>query len=270
MAPALALILLVAQAPPTLTHKFDQNELTKVIKVFETYCGAKIELDPHYKARRISLKLNNATLPAALQTIANDLGAVVVTKAADHYELLPVWKRDLRAKLDSTEVPNLQQAMGLATLRETLVLVGNVARVNIVVDPALDLGKNTMDLMVTGVSLRQLLDLVTAPNELAYELRYGVVFVARPARLKQLPLRLGVPTPGDKRITAEFKGVTLDKALAEIAKQADLAIEPPAPLPDTKLKLAFRGLTADQALAVLTLPLGLKVEKTKKGLRVVP
>jgi hypothetical protein len=268
MACTLALVLLVAQAPPTLTLKYDKVPLTKALEVFETYCGAKIELDPLYKSRKTSLQLDKVTLPAALQTIANDLKAVVVPKGRDHFEILPGWKRDLRAKLDEKEVPNLQQPMGLATMRDTMVLVGNVTGVDIVVDPALDLGQNTMDLMVAGVTLRQLLDLTTASNELAYDLRYGVVFVARPARLKQLPLALDVPLPRDKKITAEFKGETLDKALAEVAKQSGLAIAPPAPLPETKLRLALRDVTPDQALAVLTLPLGLKVEKAEKGLQV--
>jgi type II secretory pathway component GspD/PulD (secretin) len=259
---------------PRISVRFTKEDVSKVIEVFGLYSGTTIDLDPLYAHRRIDLALDNASLEAALKEVAAKLGAKVGRLPAGGFRIVPPWKAAFFEKLQNRKIAIDHPApLPIASI---LSGVAKRAGVPAVLDPALRTNR-TGELHVKDVTAAQALDLLTAPNELGWDLRYGVVFIATPARLKALPAVAAFASAALPKRSVKLACV--DASLSEGLRQLQAAggptitidLEAVKAVEAAKVTCAVKGLANYHALALMLLPHGLSAIVEEGGrIRVIP
>ncbi len=233
------------------------------------------------KARESLLASGKTALPAAALRLAERRDAKRVDALAELVFELKRAGRDVEAgavlaRLAGTEIEVDFKEAGLASvvdyLREFLI-------VNIVADPdAAKALESRVTLALKGVKARAVLERALAPAGLDYDVRLGVLYLARPERLWKadagLPAaaawrsqELDAPGRGiaDKldaiKVDLDLKEATLD-ALVEFLREIsglNLAVAEAAKKDAAPVTLRLHDLPMGRVLELATLPRGLDV-----------
>lgn len=101
------------------------------------------------------------------------------------------------------------------------------------------------------------------PLGLAFDVRFGVIFIASPERLASLPVTAPSlpPALASKSVTLSFSGLPLSEALDTLARLKGIEIVLSSRIAEQvaagRVTLAFRGVGLPDALALLLAPRGL-------------
>ena len=152
------------------------------------------------------------------------------------------------------------------SLGNVLSLLRAAADIDIVVDHAVP-SKNVIVLSAHQITARQALDLMLTPNELAWEKRYGVIFVSTAKRMAQLPEKSPFPDPAPhKAIDLEFLNTPLSEVLRVLQRKlgVEFRASPGAEkaVREARVSVQAHGLNAPNAMALTLLPLGFVAEVT--------
>ncbi len=270
---ALALFALVAAAEePRITFQFENESAKKVCEVIATFAGIEVTLDPEYAEATVSLDMKNASIADTLAAMAKQLGAQV-----HGTRILPKWKRDYLVKLDAARAYEIEWQAGDITFHGAIQYFRSVTGLNFAMDQALLKDKSDLEieLHVDGVSVRQILDLLTEPNEMAWDLRYGAIFISTKNRLKKLP---ALPPWSDelldkRTVDLPFDGTAFPQTLNFLAAAAGarFAIAPADKdtVESIEITLSVSNVRVGDALALMLLPHGLTMKRNEDGVYVV-
>ena len=216
--------------------------------------------------------MNRHTLAIAVPALLLLSGFVFAreagTEAADED-----WKAAVRTSLGK----RVNLSFAETPLADAFKFLARYGEVGIVTDPHLDgivlPGGDGITLQADDISLKNVLSLITELKGLAWDLRWGVVFVSTAGRLKQLPKTGPEVAKGeeekdislrrklrDQKISFSFAGATLGQAFDFIRtlKKINIVFDP-AIAGETEgsfdLEVADRRL--DHAISLILLPRGL-------------
>jgi hypothetical protein len=293
---AFALAILTLSAGPVsaqekpLSFEFSESAFSEAVRVIATAAGVEISVEEDLAALPVTLSAKDIGLEACLALLAKLAGPDVEWRkvAEGKYAIarkVPEWKAALLAKLDAVRV-NLD--FKDTPVEEVARFLAEFSGASVAIDPEclaeMKPDERNLTLMAKEVSLRSALDLLTALKGLAWGPRWGVVFVAGPERMKELPAAL-LPAPAAEASEAEgtlrgklakllaldFAKLTLSEGLAFVAGQArmtirygDEAAEKYAQ--ETPVSVALQNVTVEQALSLLLLPRGFRAEVTEGAL----
>ncbi|MHC4339841.1 MAG: hypothetical protein ACYSX0_06480 [Planctomycetota bacterium] len=257
-----------------ISCRFTREDVSKIIEVFAIYSKTTIDLDPLYAHRQIDIALDDATLEDALKKVAWNFGAKVGRRAAGGYRIVPPWKAVMFERIEHRKISIDHQAP--LPIESILSAIGKLANAPFVFDPALKTNR-TGELHVKEVTASQVLDLLTAPNELGWELRYGVVFVSTPARLKALPARASFASARlpDKSLKLAYVEAPLTGVLRHLQTAGGLPItvdkRAAKAVQAVKVTCDLEELSFRHALALMLLPHGFSaVVEEGTRIRVIP
>jgi hypothetical protein len=270
---ALTLFVVVVTAEePRVTFQFEKESVAKILKVIETYAGKKVTLDPEYAEAKIALDLKNVTVPEALGRIARQLGAVVYGESS----IVPVWKRDVLVKLEKTRVHKLKFKANEIAFAEAIEYLRSLTGLNFALDPRLaDRKGQGIELRADNIPARSLLDLLCEPAEIAWDLRYGVIFLATKERINALPAVSPWKDKAlhEKRVDLPFDATAFPIALAylTVASGEKFTIAPGDKDAIEAIEVSFtvNKVRLGDALALLLLPNGCKLERNNDGVYVI-
>ena len=196
---ALVAILLIASIAGAeeerVTFAFDGATLKEATQFLKMLKGIDIDVAEELAKVVISLKVTDLEIGAALDLMGKlaDPNGKVEKLSDRHYRIFVEkpkadWKAVLGKKIDSTKV-NINFAD--TSIKDALHFLGSFAEVNIVIDPAIAEKKSEEELLVTlqadDIAVKNVFELITLTKGLAWDLRWGVVFVSLPERLQKLP-----------------------------------------------------------------------------------
>lgn len=239
-----------------VTFQFQDESLEKVVDVLKTLGGIPLTLDDELKGRTVTLDLKNVLVEDAVDRLAAAAGA---RRRGD--AILPEWKDNLLEELKKTKLHNLKLAQ--APLKDVAAYLRSVTGANFVVDGPL--ADRKIDLVVDDITVGQALDLAFGAHA-AWDLRWGVVYVATKPRLEELPAQ--VPLAGaklpDRRIDLPFQNTPLPQVVSYLTAATGVTLAVQAADKDAleamEVTAAASGLTIPQALALVLLPNGATTE----------
>ncbi len=296
MLAALTLLVLcgaTAAAEPKITLSVKDEPLRSVAMTIEKQSKLTVVVDRARADARITLSLEGVPVGTALARVAKAAGAEVVkltSKAAWIGRKLEVWERRLHASLVLTD---LDVNFDEKSLGKVLRYVAGEMGATIALDPEVTRTRQRNTLLVTlkmrQVRSRDLFDLVTRSLDLAWDVRYGVVFVSTKERLASLP-RHAEKLPRAGRLSDEqemlrrrlvvttvyhdFNGTSAVRAIRYLSKAPKIPLVIDA---DTEKALddaptviqKFEGINFRQMLDLVLIPRGFRYQPTKTGVKVL-
>jgi len=257
-----ALVFLLALQESTLTFDYKNVEVEKATEVIATYAGVQIELAPQFRGRSITLKANNSTVPDVLDRIGRQLGGSSKMLGGKRFRIAPDWQHAILGKLEEKKAHGL--AIDGMELRHVLEIVRTQCgvRAHATLDP-----KKRIALEADGVSYRTVLDRIAKAAGGAWELRYGIAYLATQKELADMPL---LPPEIEKRprLPLHFREKSIVDALIFLQAASKQPIQWPEKLPDRKVTVKAESVDLAQALALVLYPAGLTAEE-KDGVIVV-
>jgi len=249
-----------------LILSFDNATAETAAKLLKNDAGLKVQFAPQCKGKRIELQIRGLPAKSAIERIAEAFDCKAQHRGGMKWRVLPGWQIDLLKKLEGTRVVDL--AVDEMRLDQFLRLVRDQTRADIVLDPAIQASR-TITLQANNTNYRALLDLVTQPNEMRWELRYGVVFISTATRLKNMPIHPpAIPGTARTRVPINFDKVNLPAVCQMFQVLMGVRIEVPKEFAKTKVSAKVKRVRFDEALALLLYPVGLTVTEKESALTV--
>ncbi len=249
-------------APERLTFDYKNQPARKVVEVIGTFIRRKVVLDGEFGGEVVSLKLMKVEWPEGLRRLARVLGAEARPTVDGSWRIARAW----RFAVEKGLLSKVTIAAQGRTLGEIL-LAGSPVPI------ALDSGlaSRVIDLKVKNVTFAQALTLATEPQGLAWDIRWGVVFVTTPKRMNTLRRFPILPKLPKKDLRLPFHNTSLPRARDYLAAATGMKI-----VIDAKAKEAFEAgeitlkgeVDLRHALTVFTQPHGLRVI-TERGALVI-
>jgi hypothetical protein len=292
----LALILLcqvAAAEEPKVTLKVKDTPLLAVAKEIAKQSKLAVVVDPEQAKAKITVTLEGVPARKALARVATLAHTQVVRLASSAVWIgrsLEVWEKRIQATLVLT---TLRVNFKDKHLTKAFEFIKFETDVPIALDPEVKRTRESDTLVLTlkveKVRGRELLDLMAQSLDLAWDVRYGVVFVSTRKRLASLP-RLGMDPARDgrmkdweailrRRLSAErvfidFRGSSPESALRYLSKTRSVPIVIEDDI-KTALKEAamviqkVEDISLQQALDLVLVPRGFKYVPTKEGVKVL-
>ncbi|MHC4849829.1 MAG: STN domain-containing protein [Planctomycetota bacterium] len=262
MAVFTALLLAFSLQGQRLTFQFTNENVDQIIRVIETYAGAKVEVAAEYRGKKVSVQTANETVPDVLQKISIALGGASKKLGPDRFRIAPKWQHTILEKLEKNRVHGL--TMEDAELGQALRLFATQCgvRVHSTIDP-----KRKISFKADDVSYRTLLDTIAKAAGGSWQLRYGVAYLCSADQRKMLPVeppRIVKPPS----VPLLLKDKTIEEALSYLQTVTGRKFEWPEELPANKVTIQAKSITLDQALALVLYPAGLTAAE-KDGVIVV-
>jgi len=253
------------RAPARLTFDYENEPATKVVTVVATYVQRPIQLDGELAKRHPTLKLVGVAWPEGLHRIAKSIGGVARPRADGSWRVAPAWKFDVERLLERKVSADVR-GRGLGTTLRALAGPLPIA---------LDAGLEDREVRVQAVdlTLERVLAVVTQPEDLAWDVRWGGVLLATPARLAALPIAprfRGVP---DKTVKVAFLKMPLPQTrkYLENATGVRFVIAPEAADAFEAGRVTVSGkLALRHVLAAMLVPYDLTAKAVDGEIRVEP
>jgi len=258
-----AILLLVAQAAPKFSLDFKNEPVENVLRIVDSYAKARVDLAPEYAGRSITIKAQNATVPEALKFIAEDLGGEAKAIGEDRYRIAPAWQHAILEKLEKEKAAKL--VMEGVELGQALKLFRSqcAVQVHCTLDP-----KTKIRFSVEDGSYRAVLDAIAEAAGGAWELRYGVPYLATRTDFERMPL-LPPKLKKDPALPLHLQDRTLVQALGYLEAASGRAFVLPELVPERKVTAMAKSVTLSQALALVLYPVELSATESEKGAIVV-
>jgi len=176
--------------PPRLAQDGPKKDPTNA-ELIQAFLDGKPDAEKMLRAR------GAAALPALADARLRKRDAKDYEKLlALHFDLKrATWgDRPDAQELGSKLEKKMDMGVAGAGLEDTLAFIRDFTQINLVVDPGSD-SSGGGSLTLRDSSLRATLDSLTAPCELDYDFRYGVIWIARPDRLWADPKPVAPPAP---------------------------------------------------------------------------
>jgi hypothetical protein len=270
-----------------LSFEFAESTLAEAAKVLGVLANVEIVVEADLTAIPVTLRVKDLGLEACLALLAKLSGPDIEWRkeAEGKYRIarkVPEWKAALLAKLAETR---MDLDFADMPVEEVARFLSGLCGASVVIDPAwlgeTEAGERNLTLKVEEASLRESLDLLTVLKGLAWEARWGVVFIATKERLAGLPAAL-LPAPAAEQseadaalrarlaggIALDFDEAMLSEGLEFIRKAAkvdsvlsDEAVRKYAE--ETPISIRLADVTVEHALCVLLLPRGFRAAATE-------
>ena len=242
------------------TVSFDVRDRPLREVVEKAFDGLPVEVDPRYAGKKVTARSAARPVAQALEALAQGVGGRAFRRPSGAWAIVPAWKRSLLIKLEREAAVKLD-TIDPAALRPLLREISRRCGVPVVLDPDVR-SPPDVEIHVEDVSGAQALALLTDPGELAWDLRWGAVFVATPERLAELPavhpLRdKGLPA---REIDLPFDDTPLTLAFQFVKAASGVTVEPAKGHADEvgafDVTLIVSQVEVADALALMLLPLG--------------
>ena len=256
---AASILLLLAAAAAAFIIEVKDTLARQVVVELGLTSRADIRLDIAFRDKRITLKTKDLPIGSCLERLAESCGGKLFVHARD-FHIVPAWKHTLLSALYEKKITLGYENESASKLVQVIATHGAL---DLAIDPAFVDFKARI--VVQDMLLGQALDTILAQGKAAYDLRYGVVFVAGRKRLATL--RKLVPIPGaqslpDKPLRIQLTGSPL-AILEQATKQLGLALEIEGErraLGAGTTTVQTKRVTLAQLLACVLTPTGLKAE----------
>jgi len=261
-----SILLLLAAAAAGFTIDVKDTLARQVVVELGLTSRADIRLDIAFRDKLITLKTKDLPIAGCLEKLAEACGGKLFVFHARDYHIVPGWKHALLLKLYEKKVTLGYES---ESARKLASIVADASGLDIAFDPAFVDFK--AKIVVQDMLLGQALDTILAPGKAAYDLRYGVVFVATRKRLatlrKLVTIRGAENLPGDPlRIRLTDSPLAI---LERAQKQLGVALEIEGgrrTLGAGTMTVQTKTVTLEQLLACVLTPAGLKAEVSGKRL----
>ncbi len=292
----LALVLLcgvAAAADAKITLDVKDKPLRAVARDIAKQSKLAVIVGPLRADARITLTLEGVPVKQALARVASAARAQVVkltSKAVWIGRNLEVWEKRLHASLVLTR---LKVDFKDRHIVKALRFVAGEMGTTIALDPEVSRTRKRNTLMLTlkaaDIPSRDLFDRVAASLDLAWDVRYGVVFLSTKERLASLPRYGTKPPPAGRMTDAEsklrrrmavqtvyhdFNGTSAAKALRYLSKTLSvplvIAADVEKGLEDSSTVIQkFEGINFQQMLDLVLVPRGFGYQPTAKGVKIL-
>ena len=258
---AASTLLLLAVAAGAFTIDVKNALARQVVVELGLKSRADIRLDIAFGDTRITLKTDDLPVRSCLEKLAEACGGELFVLNARDYHIVPGWKHALLGKLHGKKITLDYERESAKKLVQVIATDGGL---DFAIDPAFADFKAR--LVVQDMTLVQALDTLLAQGKAAYDLRYGVVFVASRKRLAALPKRMPLVTPPrleKQRFRIDSHRRAASEILADIARQAGLTpkIETQLqPALKRNLTLRLRDAPIGHPLAAILVPANARAE----------
>jgi hypothetical protein len=269
-------------------YDFAERNIRSAVDFLAGYADLKVTFSEKalskMKGTNVSNRGNNVSMRDALCRLLFPLGFAwevkaegVVVGLAQVKSMETIEEKNRRLVKATTVSLNFEGT----PVTEALNFLSQCCTVPIHLDPVLMEQVSDAELLITlnvsGVTVKNALELITLTKSLAFDYRYGGVFVARADRLKVLP-RNALPeaTPDDKRwmkalrarleepVSFAFDSATVEQALDFIRtlKGLNIVIDPAASsqAEEAELTLSVSNVRMVDALALALLPRGFSMK----------
>jgi hypothetical protein len=233
---------IVLSRPRVEPPRFAQDEPKKeptTAELVQAFLDGKSDAEKAIRAR------GAAALPALADARLRKRDAKNYEKLlALHYDIKrATWSDPALAK--KLETMKMDLAVAGGSLDDMLDFIRDFTAVNLVVDPGSD-SKGGGSLKLSDSSLRATLDSLTAPCELDYDFRYGVLWIAKPERLwaEAKPAAPAAPLTDAQKKTAR---AWIDKLGSESPDERDQAARELRKLGPAALPLVEEGAKSKDA-----------------------
>jgi len=235
-------------------------------RMLKEAAGLRVEIAPQAAAWRANLRLINVPTSTAMRSVAEAFHCEVRFLGKKRWHVAPKWQFAILDKLDRgmAEAAKFDRQ----PLDAVLEVIRDGAGVDLTLDKKVDRAL-VVSLPAKKRTYRSLLDEVARKAKLAWELRYGVVYVADAKRLEELPVlvpELQTQALRDQRLKLALEAMPL-KRVGE-AVGAKLVV--PEELGDREITARATDITLPQALALILYPEGLTATETDGALAVEP
>lgn len=252
--------LLVVAQEPTFSFDVKKQTLGDLVLLLKL----PVKFDEELARKLVTLKVDNQPLATVIDGLAKAAGGKVVGK-----RIVTPWRYDLHAVLQKKRIigrrgadrhrPVEPTGKSNIDLNKALDFLRAVTGADIVLDPQL-LKTFKVDFNLANISCLQALDLLTAANELNWDLRYGVVFVSTKKRMKALP-RLSPQLPkSKKRVSLFFAKTTVPQMASYLTAFTGAKFVVPEEAKSLEVSAAANNVTLAQALALCLYPIGCTAE----------
>jgi hypothetical protein len=223
--------------------------------------GLRVEFAPQAAARKANVRLVGVPTYTAMTTLADAFGCEARFLGKKRWHVAPAWQFVILDRLDMKM--GEKRKLAKLPIDDVLTIVRKIGKVDVTLDRAVD-RTLTVSAPVKRHTYRALLDLVVKKHKLRWELRYGVVYVAAPRRLKVMPVLVPELTSRELRgrtLSPELRAMPLPKLGSALNVRLKVAKEFAA----HPITASAREITLPQALALSLYPAGLTtVEKDGK------
>jgi len=145
----------------------------------------RIDFAPQVAHLKIDVDLRGLTAPQAIERVAKAFDCEAQDLGKKRWRIAPAWQLAIRKKLENDKMTKLD--VRDKPLGELLEFVRAASGLPIHLDRTVD-SKRRITMQIADTNYGSVLALLTEPQELKWELRYGVIYIAPPDRLKQMPL----------------------------------------------------------------------------------
>ena len=246
---------------------FDKATPAEAARLLKQVAGLEVEFAPQLAGKRIHLALRDLPPKVAVERIAEAFGCKAQHRGGKKWRVLPAWQIDLLNNLEGKRVHDL--AVDEMRLDQLLRLMRDQTKADIVLDPALPADRS-ITLSANDVSYRSLLDLITGPNEMRWELRYGVVYLSTPARLKGMPVNAPAIKSGARtQVPMHLDNAELKAACQVFQMLTGFQVNVQDKWAATKVSIDVKKVRFNQAFALLLYPVGLTLAEQDDVLTVI-
>jgi len=250
----------VRTAVKRFTYAASEVPLSKVAEIVNARLDVRLELGEGAGDTRVTVRFEGATAPQVLRKLRDVTRLPLQRLGEGRYRLGRDWRAELRARLKEKKVT---MAIRGRDLGEALRFLRTVSGANFVLDAAAPRAK--IEIQTGAITVEQALNLMTEANGLAWDLRWGVVFVSTPKRLKALPRDPPLGGLGGRRISLPFERTPLPKALGYLNAASGLAVSVDVAAKDdveaTEVTVQVSDTEPADALALMLLPAGFTAER---------
>jgi len=260
------------------------REIGVVVRRIAGPAKLRVEVDRAIASRITHVDLEGLAPLAALRRIASAANVHLVEIDKNTYWLGPkleAWELAARKGLVTTR---LKLELDETPLPDALGTLAKATGFAFVIDPHVfaerDDSELEINLRIHGIRARDGLELATQCLGLAWDLRWGVVFVSTGERLEALPgYGMSPPPTGDRpewetkmrtklateRASISFAATPLPKALKLFCTAKGLELTTEGTIPTDSVGFTVSNLTLRQILDLMLVPRGCTYDVTKKG-----
>ena len=253
----------VCAADGRFSHEAKDETLTSVVAKLNKHFGFKLTLGDGLASKRVTLTFREATAPQALRALADAAEQKLFRIEPGVYRIGINERERIFALLGEkmVQVTNFN-----APIKTTCQWLRSVTGTNIFVDPSV--AGNPAVRMKAAMTASQALDTITQQAKLAWDVRFGVVFIATAARLKTLPQEspfraLGLPA--EKRVSLPLNNSNLKSAASYLTAATGVKITIDPELRSKRVTINATNVLLVDALALLLVPHGYTLEKKGDG-----
>jgi hypothetical protein len=240
-----------------ITANLENVDPTTAARILNKAAKLKVEFAPQAAAMRANLRLIGVPEATAMKSVAEAFGCELRFLGKRHWHVAPAWQFAILDKL----APKSDKSLKIAKMPidQLLDLIRAETKVDITLDHEVS-RELTVTIKARKLPYRTLLDRLVKQHKLNWKMRYGVVYIATPARLEQMPVlppSFTIPKLRELQIPVDFKRVPV-KALAKaLEKSGGVRFIVPKELAAREVSGQATKVSFAQALALTLYPRGM-------------